>query len=93
MECEYSLLFIGVSTAFVASLVFNIWYFRYLMKLQQRRRKETDQIHLNNIEKWKDYAVTCSKFKKGECDLSIPCDICNHYKGDNTNESKGQKTS
>lgn len=83
MEFDYSLLLLGLSVVFVALLIFNIWYFRHLIKSQQARKKEIDQLHLNNIEKWKEYAMTCSKFKNGECDLSVPCDICKYYVGDN----------
>lgn len=82
MEFDYSSLFTVFTIMFVLILIFNIWYFRRLLKIQQENKKEIDQLHLNNIEKWKEYAMTCNKFKNGECDLSIPCDICKHYTGD-----------
>ena len=82
MEFDYSVLFLLLTAVFIVLLAFNSWHFRCLLKAQQDRKKEIDQLHLNNIEKWKDYAVTCNKFKNGECDLSIPCDICKHYTGD-----------
>ncbi len=88
MEFDYSLLFLWLSVLFIILLIFNSWYFRRLVEDQNRRKKEIDQLHLENIEQWKDYAVTCKKFKQGECDLSIPCDICTYYE-EPKDEQKG----
>lgn len=79
MEFDYSLLFLWLSALFIILLIFNSWYFRRLVEDHNRRKKEIDQLHLENIEQWKEYAITCKKFKQGECDLSIPCDICTYY--------------
>lgn len=79
MEFDYSLLFLWLSALFIILLIFNSWYFRRLVEDHNRRKKEIDRIHLENIEQWKEYAITCKKFKQGECDLSIPCDICTYY--------------
>jgi hypothetical protein len=88
VEFDYSLLFLWLSVLFIILLIFNSWYFRRLVEDQNRRKKEIDQLHLENIEQWKDYAVTCKKFKQGECDLSIPCDICTYYE-EPKDEQKG----
>lgn len=79
MEFNYSLLFLWLSVLFIILLIFNSWYFRRLVEDHNRRKKEIEQLHLENIEQWKEYAITCKKFKQGECDLSIPCDICTYY--------------
>ena len=88
MEFDYSLLFLWLSVLFIILLIFNSWYFRRLVEDHNRRKKEIEQLHLENIEQWKEYAITCKKFKQGECDLSIPCDICTYYE-EPTDEQKG----
>ena len=88
MEFSYSRLISGLALLFALFFVFNMWYFRRLQKQERERQLELEQEHLENIEQWKDYAVTCKKFKKGECDLSIPCDICTYYE-EPTDEQKG----
>ena len=88
MEFDYSLLFLWLSVLFIILLIFNSWYFRRLVENHNRRKKEIEQLHLENIEQWKEYAITCKKFKQGECDLSIPCDICTYYE-EPKDEQKG----
>lgn len=88
MEFDYSLLFLWLSVLFIILLIFNSWYFRRLVEDHNRRKKEIEQLHLENIEQWKEYAITCKKFEQGECDLSIPCDICTYYE-EPKDEQKG----
>lgn len=88
MEFDYSLSFLWLSVLFIILLIFNSWYFRRLVEDHNRHKKEIEQLHLENIEQWKEYAITCKKFKQGECDLSIPCDICTYYE-EPKDEQKG----
>ena len=88
MEFSYSKLFLGLSILFVLFFIFNMWYFKYLQKMERQRQLEMEEAHLENIEQWKEYAITCKKFKQGECDLSIPCDICTYYE-EPKDEQKG----
>lgn len=88
MEFNYSRLFLGLSILFVLFFIFNIWYFKYLQKMERQRQLEMEEVHLENIKQWKEYAITCKKFKQGECDLSIPCDICTYYE-EPKDEQKG----
>ena len=80
MEFDYSKLILTLAALFGIFFLFNVWYFRRLQKREKEYQRELEKAHIENIEQWKEYAVTCKKFKKGECDLSIPCDICTHYK-------------
>lgn len=88
MEFSYSKLFLGLSILFVLFFIFNMWYFKHLQKMERQRQLEMEEAHLENIEQWKEYAITCKKFKQGECDLSIPCDICTYYE-EPKDEQKG----
>ena len=88
MEFSYSKLFLGLSILFVLFFIFNMWYFKHLQKMERQRQLEIEKVHLENIEQWKEYAITCKKFKQGECDLSIPCDICTYYE-EPKDEQKG----
>lgn len=78
---------IGLSGAILLFIIifeffflFNIWHFRRLQKRERTAQRIVEKAYMENIEKWRNYAVTCKKFKNGECDLSVPCDICTYYK-------------
>jgi len=80
MEFSYLkfLLYAGGLAVFL--FFFNMWYFRRLQTAAARRQRKEEEAHIENIKKWKSYAVTCKKFENGECDLSIACDTCSYYK-------------
>ena len=88
MEFDYSKLILTLAVLFGIFFLFNVWYFRRLQKREKEYQRELEKAHIENIEQWKEYAVTCKKFKKGECDLSIPCDICTYYE-EPKDEQKG----
>ena len=92
MELDYSRFILMLAVLFGLFFLFNVWYFRRLQKMEKQRQQELETEHLENIARWKDYAVTCKKFENGECDLSIPCDICTYYK-EPKDEQEGQETS
>lgn len=69
----------ALTILFVLVLIFNIFFFRQMLKQEKNKQKELEAKHLDNIAHWKSYAVTCIKFQDGECDLSIPCDCCKHF--------------